>query len=200
MHPNKLFRTDKPALLESLIENIGLGMIFAQTPEGPRVAHAPLLSNGDGAIQFHLSNGNEMTAHLDGASVLLVINGPDAYVSPRWYEDRGAVPTWNYVTLEMEGRVRILAPEALADHLGTLTAGQEKRLGGDNQWTPADMPAEKWGKAFSAITGFEMEVRDWRPTFKLSQNKSAEDRERIADALEEEGSPGIAQLMRNLAP
>ena len=51
-----------------------------------------------------------------------------------------------------------------------------------------------------AIAGFEMEVRAWRPTFKLSQNKSAEDRASVADALEAHGSPALAALMRTLAP
>jgi transcriptional regulator len=44
-----------------------------------------------------------------------------------------------------------------------------------------------------------MEVKAWRPTFKLSQNKSADEREMVADALEEEGSPGLAALMRRFA-
>lgn len=199
MHPNQAFRVENRELLESLIDNIGFGMIFAQTPDGPRVGHTPLVSTGDGTIHFHLANGNALTKHLDGTTALLVINGPDAYVSPRWYADRGAVPTWNYVTLEMEGPVRTAPPQGLTDHLGAITARQEGRLGGDNPWMIDDLPPEKWGRLFGAITGFEMEVKAWRPTFKLSQNKSAEERAMVADALEAEGSPAIAQLMRNLA-
>ena len=51
MHPNPLFRTDNRALCESLIADIGFGMIFAATPDGPRVAHTPLLSTGGGSDQ-----------------------------------------------------------------------------------------------------------------------------------------------------
>jgi len=50
------------------------------------------------------------------------------------------------------------------------------------------------------IVGFEMEVRAWRPTLKLSQNKSAEDRAAIADGLQAHGSPSLAALIRTLAP
>lgn len=199
MHPNKSFRIENRDLLESLIGNIGFGMVFAETPDGPRVAHTPLVSDGAGKIHFHLANGNALTRHLDGATALAVINGPDAYVSPRWYENRGAVPTWNYVALELEGVVRRMPQESLADHVGALAARHEGRLGGADPWTIGDLTPEQWARLFGSITGFELEVRDWRPTFKLSQNKSAEDRERVADALEEEGSPAIAQLMRNLA-
>ena len=99
MHPNSAFRVDDRELHETLIEQVGFGMIFADTPDGPRVAHTPIQSTGDGALHFHLVRGNALTRHLDGMTALAVINGPDAYVSPRWYADGGQVPTWNYVAL-----------------------------------------------------------------------------------------------------
>jgi transcriptional regulator len=64
----------------------------------------------------------------------------------------------------------------------------------------AKMPPAKLRPLLGAITGFELEVQAWRPTFKLSQNKSAEERARVADGLEAQGSRAIAQLMRTLAP
>jgi transcriptional regulator len=45
-----------------------------------------------------------------------------------------------------------------------------------------------------------MEVQAWRPTFKLSQNKAAEEREQIAASLNANGSPAVAALMRILSP
>jgi transcriptional regulator len=51
-------------------------------------------------------------------------------------------------------------------------------------------------KMTRAITGFEMEIRAWRPTFKLSQNKSEADRLRAADELEKLGKRALAHLMR----
>ena len=77
MHPNPAFRSDDRALLEALIEEIGFGMIFAQTPDGPRVAHVPIVSTGDGAIQFHLSNGNALTRHLAEFAMLVAAAGED---------------------------------------------------------------------------------------------------------------------------
>jgi transcriptional regulator len=44
----------------------------------------------------------------------------------------------------------------------------------------------------AGIVGFEMEVLAWRPTFKLSQNKPADERARVADGLEASGHPAIA--------
>ncbi|MFN3423888.1 MAG: FMN-binding negative transcriptional regulator [Novosphingobium meiothermophilum] len=200
MHPNPAFRLDERDLFEALIAEIGFGMIFAATPDGPRVAHVPLHSTGDGAVQFHLSRGNALARHLDGTTALAVVNGPDGYVSPRWYADPAQVPTWNYVALEMEGRVRRMDQDGLHGLLEAVSTAHEARLADGQPWTMDKMPADTLRRMMTGIIGFELEVLAWRPTFKLSQNKSAQDRARIAAGLEAEGSPAIAELMRRLVP
>lgn len=203
MHPNPAFRPTRTpaedrALYEALIHEVGFGMIFANTPDGPRVAHVPLLSTGDGALQFHLARGNALARHIDGMTVLAVINGPEGYVSPRWYEDQAQVPTWNYVALEMEGRVRRMDASGLTGLLETLSDRHEAQVTGGAPWTMDKMPADMLRKMLTAIVGFELEIEAWRPTFKLSQNKAAAERTRVAAGLEAQGSRGIAELMRTL--
>jgi len=197
MHPNSAFRNADRALHEMLLAEISFGMVFAQTPDGPRVAHVPLLSTGDGAVQFHLSRGNALTKHLVAADALVVVNGPDGYVSPRWYENQAQVPTWNYVALELEGPVRQMDRAGLVALLDDLSDRHEARLDGA-PWTRAKMDDALFENMVGAITGFEMEIRAWRPTFKLSQNKSPEDRARVADGLDAQGSQALAALMRSL--
>lgn len=197
MHPNPMFRTDDRALLEALIDEIAFGMVFAATPDGPRVGHTPLLSTGDGAVQFHLSRGNALTKWLDNGTALIVINGPDSYVSPRWYADRATVPTWDYVTLELEGRVRRMDADGTDALLYSLIEKHEGRLGGD-QWSSGETPPDLWRKLLVGIVAFEMEVQAWRPTIKLSQKKSDAEREAIAAGHDAAGSPALAQLMRTL--
>ena len=198
MHPNPAFRSEDRALCETLIDEVGFGMVFAQTPDGPRVAHVPLWSTGDGAVQFHLARANALTRHIAGTDALVVVNGPDAYVSPRWYADREQVPTWNYVALEVEGPVRRMEREGLLAHLRVVVERHEARLGAEGAWMLDEMPASKMERLLGGIIGFEMEVRAWRPTLKLSQNKPDE-RHRVADALDSHGSPALAQLKRSLA-
>lgn len=197
MHPNPLFRSEDRALLEALIEEIGFGMVFLTTPDGPRVAHTPLLSTEDGAIQFHLSRGNALTRHLDGATALITVNGPDSYISPRWYAQRDTVPTWDYVALELEGRVRRMAEEGLEAFLLTLIEKHEARLSGE-PWRAGEAGPELWASQLRGIVGFELEVLAWRPTLKLSQKKSPAERAGIAAGLEAAGAAGLAQLMRSL--
>ena len=199
MHPNPLFRTEDRDLMETLVDQIGFGMVFLTTPDGPRVAHTPLLSTGDGAVQFHLARGNALTRHLEGATALVTVNGPDAYVSPRWYAERDAVPTWDYVALELEGRVRRLADEGLEAFLHALIEKHENRLG-EAGWQAQEATTSTWNTLFRGIVGFEMEVRAWRPTLKLSQKCSPEERGTIAAGLAASGSPALAQLMGQLVP
>ncbi|OAO02867.1 FMN-binding negative transcriptional regulator [Parasphingorhabdus sp.] len=206
MHPNPAFRwprsasdhndADERAALEALIANIGFGMIFAETPDGPRVAHVPVYSTGDGALQFHLSRGNALTKHIAETKALCVINGPDAYVSPDWYDMDDQVPTWNYLALELEGPVREMEREGLVALLDDIVIQHEAKLAPKTPWNRDKMDSAKFEKMVDAIVGFEMEILSWRPTAKLSQNKPQAARDKAADELDAVGRRAIAHMMR----
>ena len=199
MHPNSAFRPRQDDLAELLVREIGFAAIFASTPDGPRVAHAPVVLSDDRAtLQFHLARGNALTRHLSGASALAVVQGPDAYVSASWYTDADLVPTWNYVAIEMEGVARKLDGAELVAQLDTLSAAHEARSGANPPWTRAKMNPALFSKMTGAIVGFEMRIAAWRPTIKLSQNKSADERARVIAGVEASGHGALAQLMRHL--
>jgi transcriptional regulator len=128
-----------------------------------------------------------------------VVNGPDAYVSARWYEDPTQVPTWDYVSLELEGRVRRMDEDGLLALLESLSARHEGRINGGEPWTLAKTPPEKLRGLLGAIVGFELEVVAWRPTLKLHQKAPLHERERVIAGLEAQGSHAVAALIRNLA-
>lgn len=199
MHPDPVFRHDDCSAHEALIAQVGFGIIVAMTPDGPRVAHTPLLSTGNGIVRFHLARSNVLSRHLEGSTALIVVNGPDAYVSPRWYANRDTVPTWDYVTLELDGQVRRMADEGLEAFLHAAIAKHETRLGGE-PWRAEECSEKVWNGLFRGIIGFEMDVLAMRPTFKLSQNKPVADRARIADGLEAAGSPALSHMVRSFAP
>jgi transcriptional regulator len=200
MHPNAAFRTKLPRdaereLLAEWVRGIGFGSIFLTTPAGPRVAHAPFVCKGD-TLQFHLARSNALTRYLDGSVALALVNGPDAYVSPDYYAGADQVPTWNYIAIEMEGPVRMLDQTGLIAQLDALSAQQEDRLLPKTPWTRDKMDDAIFHKMLGAITGFELSVTAWRSTFKLSQNKPADERERVAVALAGRGENAIADQIR----
>lgn len=170
--------------------------VFAETEAGPRVAHAPALvrSAGEGlALDFHLSRNNALIATFAaGGTALAVSHGPDAYVSPDWYELSDQVPTWNYVSVEAEGEVAPLDEAGLVALLDDLSAQEERRLGASPPWTRGKMSPGRFEAMLRGIQGFRLSVRRLEGTFKLSQNKPPSERARVAQAL---GDHPIARLM-----
>lgn len=202
MHPDPLYHSDDRAMCENLIDRIGFGVVFAATPDGPRAAHTPLLLSETGTLQFHLARSNALARHLarhsDGASALIVVNGPDGYVSPRWYANRDTVPTWDYIALECEGRTARIDDAALEAFLHGAIAKHEGRLEGA-PWEAAETSPRVWAGLFRGIIGFEMEVAAWRPTIKLSQNKTPAERAAIAAGLEAAGMGALGALVQGTA-
>lgn len=201
MHPNSAFRPKDEHIAALFVREIGFAAIFAPTPDGLRVAHAPVVLNEDATmLQFHLSRGNALTRHLDGRPMLAVVQGTDGYVSANWYADTAkSVPTWNYVAVEMEGTARKLDETGLVAQLDALSAIHEARIGENPPWTRDKMDQDFFRKLTGAITGFEMRIVGWRPTLKLSQNKPVDERERLATRVEAAGNRALAHLMRGLA-
>lgn len=196
MHPNALFRREEREALLAFAAATGFAHIFAGTPEGPMVVHAPVTRAGD-ALAFHVSRANRITPHLDGARVLISISAAQGYISPSWYADtHNQVPTWNYVAVEVEGVARPLDDAALTAQLDALAAMWEPLVNPAQPWTAAKMDDALLATMRRGILGFAIEVEAIRGTTKLSQNKSAVDREGIVAGLLASGNHALAEAMR----
>lgn len=198
MHPNPLFRWEDRDAMRAFVADMAFGTLFAATPDGPRVAHVPVVIDED-RLHVHIANGNGIARHLDGATALFVVTGPHGYVSLDWYGiGADEVPTWNYVAVELEGVVRKIDRDGMIAQVDALSAAQEQHLAPKPVWTRAKMDRGKAAKMMNAITGFEMRITAWRGTMKLGQNKPEAARLAAADALEANGRTAIAHLMRNV--
>jgi transcriptional regulator len=198
MHPNPLFRWEDRGEMREFVREIGFGALFAATPDGPRVAHVPVVWLGDDALGLHVSRGNGIARHLAGATALFTAIGPDAYVSPDWYgEGTQEVPTWNYVAVELEGTMRQMDRDALAAQIEALSHANEARLAPKPEWTVDKVDPLRIEQMLGAITGFRLEIQAWRGTRKLGQNKSDAARLSAADALDAQGRHAVAHWMRH---
>ncbi len=118
----------------------GFAHLFVATPDGPMVAHVPIVAAGDAAVRFHIARGNRLFRHLGGARALASVTGAEGYVTPNWYSDpANQVPTWNYVAVEIEGPVHALDDEGLTAQLDALAAAHEPRVSPQAPWTRAKM-------------------------------------------------------------
>lgn len=199
MHPNRRFHWDDREAMLALIGEVSFAHVFATTPDGPRVAHAPVVVTRAGHLRFHLARSNALAPHLDGTTAVASLAGPEAYISPDWYGTDDQVPTWNYLAIEAEGRVRRLGEEDLVILLDELSAAQEARLLPKKPWTRAKMTPGRFEAMLPAIHAFELEVTALRGTYKLGQNKSAAEMAGAAAGLEASGKHEVAALMRALA-
>jgi transcriptional regulator len=196
MHPNRKFHLTDRAEMGGFVREVGFGAVVVQTEAGLRAVHVPLLIEGE-RLCFHISRGNQMhSALLGGCEALVVVDGPHAYISPDWYGLEDRVPTWNYVAVELNGRVRALEEGDLIALVDALSNKHEARLAPKPVWTRDKMSDGRFQGLLKAISGFEMEIAEWRGTAKIDQDKPQEVRERIARALDGRGEAAMAAVMR----
>ena len=127
----------------------------------------------------------------------MLATGPDAYVSPDWYESADQVPTWNYLSVEAEGSVAVLNEAELIAQLDSLSEQEEAHLAPKPLWTRHKMAPGKFEAMLRGIIGGRLFVERLEGTFKLSQNKSEADRLGAAKGL---GKHPLAKLMRDNTP
>jgi transcriptional regulator len=196
MHPNRKFHIGDREAMAALVRDQGFGLLVAQTKEGLRAVHVPVLLGGD-RLRFHVARGNLIhPALVGGCDALFVATGAHGYVSPDWYGLDDRVPTWNYLAVELEGEVRPLDRDALIRFLDEVSDHHEARLAPKPAWRRSKMSEGRFEGLVKSITGFEMRIRAWRGTAKLDQDKPAEIRARLADTLESQGDMALARAMR----
>ncbi len=142
-------------------------------------------------ITAHVARANPLWREADGQPVLLVFQGPQAYVSPNWYPSKfqhgKAVPTWNYAMVQAHGTLRAHDdPAWLRAFVTRLTERHE--AGRPVPWHVDDAPADYLDATLKAIVGIEIEVTRVEGKFKLSQNRDAADRTGVVLGLEADAS------------
>lgn len=194
-----LFRIDDPAKLVDFIARNAFGTLISSGEDGLQVSHIPFLPEmgADGKLRLlgHVARANGQWRELESArEVMAIFQGPHGYISPTWYENHPAVPTWNYAVVHAHAKVRALDETGLRRLIRRLSATYE--AGRQNPWRIEDQPAGFVDGLVKAIVGFELEVERLEGKFKLSQNRPGNDALRVVEALEREGETALAALMR----
>lgn len=200
--PKHFEETDSERAL-ALVEANPFGMLVTAPDGEPFVSHLPFLLNRDGngvRLLGHMARANPQWRHFaEAREVLVVFQGPHAYVSPSWYAAPD-VPTWNYAVVHLRGAPRVIEDGAELERLlAAMTRAHEAE---EAALRRADPGMERKAKLMGMVVGFEIAVSGIRAKFKLGQNRSEEDRRRVADALAETGGESgaaVARLMREAA-
>lgn len=145
----------------------------------------------------HLAKPNPQWKTLDGEECLVIFQGPYAYVSASWYEEKNTVSTWNYTAVHAYGQVSIIKDlNEMREIVLHTTDYFEKDLAVKWQYEDHHEYVEK---LLSGIVCLKIEVTELIGKKKLSQNHSVERREKVISALQNEEkyqSKKIAELMK----
>ena len=195
MHPNRAFAWNDRDEMLAFIADTAFCTLFVGTGQGGHVLHVPVVVAPPDRLLFHVARGNRASPVLDGAVALLSCLGPDAYISPDWYGTPDQVPTWNYVAVEAEGRLRRLTGDELVAQVDALSEAHEARLAPKLPWTRGKMSPGRFEALAKAIVGYELAIDDLRGTRKLGQNKKPAELEGAVDGLRAAGLAEMAELM-----
>lgn len=182
------------ATLLALLREHPLATLVSVASGEATFTHLPLEveQSGDGLrLLGHVARANPHWQRWgDSAPVTAIFRGPDAYVSPRWYSTREAVPTWNYIVVHAVGRVAITHDSGAKERILKALIDRHDpayRV----QWD--ELGDEYREKMKRGIVGLVIEVEQLQGKFKLSQNRPVDDRTRVQTEMRS-GAP-VAQRL-----
>jgi len=207
--PPHFAETDR-SILHSLIRAHSLGLLISGSEDGPLADPVPFLLDGDvgphGRLQAHVARANTHWKHIAAnpeATVLVVFQGADSYITPSWYETKRetgkVVPTWNYAMVQVRGRCRVIEDTVwLSQQIRALTSTHEAAR--TEPWHVDDAPPRYVEVQLRGIVGLEIDILDITGKWKVSQNRPVADRVGVANGLSA-GEPtssqqGMAAMVR----
>jgi transcriptional regulator len=200
MYVNPHFAERELPILHDTIEAVRFGVLVVCS-DGPLAAHIPFVLHRDegprGTLVAHVSARDPLARHLDGEhEALAIFSAPRAYISPRWCPS-GGLPTYNYLAVHAYGHPRVLEdPDVVRSHLGELVDVHEERF--PPPWSLSAVAEDYVAERLPHITAFRFEIDSLQGKRKLSQNRTAEDRDGIIGGLRERGGDddlAIAEVM-----
>ena len=188
------FQETRNAALHELIVHHPFATLVTQGAEALDADHLPFVLDADsgehGRLRGHVARANPLWKTVeDNANVLVVFQGPQAYITPSWYpakrEHGRVVPTWNYGVVHAYGRIRFIQDaDWLCRLVGDLTNIHEAER--EAPWHVQDAPADYIAKMLRAIVGVEIEITRLVGKWKASQHKPDDERLEIEQGLHEE--------------
>jgi transcriptional regulator len=193
------FRVEDQATAVAFMRMTPFCILVSNNEKDPFATHIPVVIREEESrllIRGHVAKANPHWKYLqERPSCLIIFHGPHAYISPSNYSTKETVPTWNYGAVHAYGDARIYAEtgqllEMLHDLIPTFEAEYSQ------QWE--SLSAAYQQRMLSHIVGFEITVRSVEAKFKLSQNRTRDEQQKIIDSLgpaSDSSVRGTAELM-----
>lgn len=200
------FAADDTAVRELLSQPVAADLITA-TASGLSATLLPFVYDAavgqQGALLGHVARNNDQWRQPPVGDALVIVRGPDAYVSPSWYPSKAehgrVVPTWNYLIAHVYGTLIVHDdPDWVEVLLRRLTDRHE--AGNPVRWSVEDAPAQFVAGQLRAIVGVEVMISRVEAKAKLSQNRPAADVDGVISGLQARGQTAMADAVRAARP
>src|SRR5271169_4755014 len=198
------------AVVDELLAKHGAADLITLTADGLLATMLPFIyepaAGERGTLYGHVARNNDQWRKPALGESLAIVRGPDAYVSPSWYaakaEHGRVVPTWNYVTAHVYGRLLVHDdPSWVEDVVRRLTAKHEAaRLTSPGQspaWSVDDAPRAFIEGQVRAIVGLELQITRIEAKAKLSQNRPVGDIAGVVAGLSARGDDHSAAAVEH---
>lgn len=189
MYLPKHFAASSPEDADWLVQQYPLAQLITMDQAHQWVCNPiPLIAQGKleagSTLIGHVARANPVWRHEGPA--LAVFTGPQAYITPNAYpskaEHHRVVPTYNYATVQVRGR--LLASDETAVKLGVVSQLTDRAEHGQAKpWSVSDAPDDFVAANLRAIVAIEIRIESVTAKFKLSQNRNAGDQAGVRDYL-----------------
>lgn len=196
MYIPKHFEIKDEEVIYDIIEENSFATLFSQHQGHPYATHLPLILDKDKRYLYgHFAKPNKQWKDIEEQEVLAVFQGPHCYISSSWYETDKAVPTWNYVSAHVYGKVDIIDGEEMMDSLHQMVLKYEDP-NSSYQWDQLDAHFLE-GQA-KGIVGFKIKIDKIEGKAKLSQNHSAERLKLVISQIEQSTSEDEREIASHM--
>ncbi|HZU92607.1 MAG TPA: FMN-binding negative transcriptional regulator [Microbacterium sp.] len=202
MRQNPSFTLADVAEIRRVITANPWATIMSSGPDGLVASHYAVLLDDDRddlTIVGHVGRPDDQIHGMGEREMLVVFQGPHGYISPGWYGDVQAVPTWNYTAVHLSGTPEILGDQENLEVLDRLVERFEGRMPDPRLMWERPNDETFVNRLAAGTVGFRLSPTRVVAKRKLSQNKPADTVETIIAELEGGGpyaQPELAKEMR----
>jgi len=203
MYTPKHFEEKDRAKLVEFMKEYNFATMVNSAKKRYWATHLPFLveeSGGEIILKAHMAKANPQWANFKpDEDVLVIFQEPHAYISPKLYENPVSVPTWNYIAVHAYGVPEILP--GVEERIALLEESFEAfESSFRQQWDV--LPADYKSELLEGIVAFRIKITNIEGKFKLSQNRTEKEREKVIDELaqkEDKTQSDIAGFMKKRA-
>lgn len=185
MYIPKIYNNDDITKAVSFMKKFSFGTIITSDNGKPIATHLPFViseRNGEIILTSHFAKANNHSENIQSEEILVIFTEPHAYISPKLYDKKENVPTWNYVSVHAYGTAKLLETDTeVFEVLEQMIKGYDTEY--LNQWN--ELSIDYKTRMAKGIVAFEIRVNELQFKEKLSQNKSEKERNKIINNLEE---------------